>query len=37
MGTGTAGLATVAVKVNTKKNTKVMKILAMSVCCQNQY
>ena len=37
MGTGTAGLTTTTVKANTKKNTKVMKTLAMATCCQNQY
>ena len=36
MRTGTVGLAVSSPKVATKK-TRVLKQVAMSTCCQNQY
>lgn len=36
VSTGTVGLAMTNVK-NSTKSTKVLKPIAMAVCCQNQY
>mgnify|MGYP000230612471 CR=1 FL=1 len=37
MNTGTVGLAVVARKSKSNKNTKVLKAVSMLTCCQNQY